>query len=256
MSLSEEQKNEVLKLKKIAKQYEGIIRTSRSADQQLRAKKDLKKVLDQIELIAPGGLADSVQANDGAASIKKDAGSIMAETNILRRYPAIKIHPIIEDTDINLLHTILHIWETEYSITVGDSHIKLDFSSSMERDTHFGMLENIKRQRKILIESIDDFSRATREDVKAQLREMKSRYSRHFLKEGYMFLKSLHDFWRKVSESVTHGTGDCLNPEDTIDFDPRFEISNRFEGWKVIDFIKDTSTFLSESVSVINVPEF
>lgn len=256
MSLSEEQKNEVIRLKKIAKQYEGIIRTSRNVEQQTRAKKDLKKVLDQIELIAPGGAADKIEASSTTSAPRRTQDSVVAETQILKKFVLSRLHPSVEDADLNLLSSVFQIWEEEFMRTLSESHVKLDFSSGAERDAHFSLVENVKRQKKILVETIDDFARASREDVKHQLREMKSRYSRHYLKEGSAALKTLRDFWTKVSNGLHDHSGVCLNPEEEVVFNSKFETPTRFEGVRVSDVVEETSGFLKEAVSLIRTPDF
>lgn len=250
MALTEEQKQELLKLQKVLKQYEGILRTSKNPEQISRTKKEIKKIQDQIEMIAPGGLSEDIVVSN------RSSASPSVSYVVLKDFPIQKASPTSDDEDVNLLHTILLAWEKEFLPAQGDSHTKLDFSLSVERDSHYTILENCKRHLKSLTDTIESYHQAGREDLKAQLRDMKQRYTRHFLQEGYQFLKKVKEFWKKVEDDINQNGMRCLNKDETIVFNKKFEQATYFQGKTVREMIKIVNIFLDEAIAALNIPEF
>lgn len=249
MALTEAQKQEILKLQKILKQYEGILRTSRDPEQISRAKKEIKKIQDQIELIAPGGISEEELSTHQEQ--KKENKSYL----VLKDFPIQKASPFCDDPEVNLLNTALLVWEKEFVPAQGDLHTKLDFSWSQERDSHYAILENCKRHLKSLTDTLESYQKATREDLKMQLRDMRQRYTRHFLQEGGQFLRKLRDFWRKVQADIKENGTRCLNKDDTIYFDRKLEQATYFHNKKVREMVDITVTFLEEVLQELNIPE-
>lgn len=257
MSLSEAQKTELLTLQKLSRQYEGIIRTSRNLEQQNKAKIELKKIRDKIESIAPGGAADQfLAANPAAAPTygkKKSIEDIGETYPTLGKMPMTRITPNSDELEVNILGSVLNAWENTFYPALGK--IKLDFALSAERDTHFTILESLKRQMKILVETIEDFNRAVREDSKAQLRDMRTRQQRQFMFDGGTFLKKIHEFWRSVYEDIQANGPKCFNKDDTIMVDTRLETANYFHGRSVRETARFTVMFLHEAIEALNLPD-
>ena len=249
MALTEDQKQEVLKLQKVLKQYEGILRTSRNPEQISRTKKEIKKIQDQIEMIAPGGLSEDILASS-RSNLPPQPSYV-----VLKDFPIQRASPKSDDEDVNLLYTVLLAWENEFLPAQSDSHTKLDFSLGAERDSHYTILENCKRHLKSLVDTIESYHQTNREDLKAQLRDMKQRYTRHFLQEGYQFLKKMRDFWKKVEDDIRENGMRCLSKDETIVFDKRFEQATYFQGKKVREMVRITNIFLDEAIAALNIPE-
>ena len=252
MSLTEEETEEVIKLQKLSKQYEGLIRTSRNPEQLKRSKIELKKIVDRLEELCPDGVPDNL----GAPQQKSlsDAEKLQ-QYELLSQFSVEKASPNCDDKDVNMLSTILKVWEAEFAPANSDSHVKLEFSLSAERDSHYAILENMKRSLKTLVETIEDFHRATRDDFKAQLRDMKSRYTRHYLSEGMAFLKRLREFWKKIDDDIASGGQSCLNKEDDVRFNRKFEEATFFEGYTVAKVVSSSNLFLNEAIDSLNLPD-
>ncbi len=257
MSLSEAQKNELMTLQKLARQYEGIIRTSRNADQQGKAKIELKKIRDKMEAIAPGGSADQfLQANPGTVPSygkKKSIEDIGQTYPTLGKLPMARISPNSDELEINVLGSVLTAWENTFYPALGK--IKLDFALSAERDSHFTVLESLKRQMKILCETIEDIPRAVREDSKTQLKDMRTRQQRQFMFDGGAFLKKIHEFWKNVYEDIQANGPKCFNKDDHIMVDTRLEVANFFQGKSVRETARFTVMFLHEAIEALNLPD-
>ncbi len=257
MPLTDAQQTELLNLQKLARQYEGIIRTSRNSEQQMKAKIELKKIRDRIESIAPGGAADQFLA--GAAKTattfgkRKTLADVAEHHPTLGKMPMTQITPHSDELEINILGSVLNAWENTFYPALGK--IKLDFALSAERDSHFAVLETLKRQMKILGETIEDIVKALRDDSKAQLRDMRTRQERQFLIDGGAFLKKINEFWRNVYEDIQANGPKCFNKDDHIQVDSRLEAQNFFQGKSVRETARFTVMFLHEAIDALNLPD-
>ena len=159
-----------------------------------------------------------------------------------------------DDDDVNLMATFLTAWEEEFMPALSESHLKLDFSSGQERDAFYNGVENLKRQAKILFETIEDYSKATRDDVKAQLRDMRSRYMRSFLQEGAQYLNKIEEYWGKLLEDFETGGSRIMNRDDKVLFDRKFESATFFTGKPVGEALNTSVSFLREVIQALNLP--
>lgn len=252
MALTEEQTQEVLKLQRLDKQYEGLIRTSRNAEQQKRAKIELKKIRDRIDELCPDGVPADLNAV--AAPVVSEADRLNSYT-VLSKFSIQKASPNSDNNDVNLMYTVLQVWENEFIPGTGDGHLKLDFSLSSERDSHYAILENQKRYLKQLVDTVEDYAAATRDDFKLQLRDMKDRYTRHYLGEGATFLKRIREFWKKIHEDIQQGGHACMNKNDVVKFDRRFEGATFLEGYPVPKLVETAYIFVKEAIDALNLPD-
>ena len=256
MSLTDEQKAELESLGKMARQYEGIIRTSRNPDQLSRAKIDLKKIRDKMDAISPGSSAGASLQNSaptGGSGRRKSLEDVVGQYPSLGKFPISRITPNSDEIEVNILGSVLNAWENTFYPALGK--IKLDFAISAERDTHFTVLESLKRQMKILAETIEDYNRALREDSKAQLRDMRTRQQRQFMFDGGILLKKLYEFWKMVFEDIQANGPKCFNKDDNIQVDMRLESANFFQGKSIRETARFTVMFLHEAIQALNLPD-
>ncbi|MBV6492162.1 MAG: hypothetical protein LDLANPLL_00153 [Turneriella sp.] len=257
MALSEAQKTELLTLQKLVRQYEGIVRTTRNVEQANKAKIELKKIRDKIDAIAPAGAADEFFAANPQQTItygrKRGLEDLTEAYPTLTKMPMAKIGPNSDELEVNVLGSVLVAWENTFYPALGK--IKLDFALSAERDSHFTILESLKRQMKILVETIEDMHSAIREDSKAQLRDMRTRQQRQFLLDGGIFLKKVYEYWKAVYEDIQANGPKCFNKDDTISVDTRLEVANYFHGKSVRETARFTVMFLHEAIEALNLPD-
>lgn len=257
MPLTEAQQNELLTLQKLSRQYEGIIRTSRNPEQVNKSKIELKKIRDKMELIAPAGAAEKFLQGAvdprAAVSKRKSIEDIGQTYPVLGKMPMNRICPGSDELEINILGSVLIAWESTFYPALGK--IRLDFALSAERDGHFAVLEGLKRQMKILCETIEDIPRAVREDSKTQLKDMRTRQQRQFMFDGGVFLKKVQDFWRAIYEDILAGGPKCFNKDDQIQIDTRLEAENFFQAMPVREAARFTVMFLHEAITALNLPD-
>lgn len=268
MALTEKQLEEGRKLQRIVKQYEGILRTSRNPEQISRLKRDLKKVKDQLNALIPedqqeellsGGSAASGSASGGSSTggyAKETLEDRIARFELLSNFPVFRPSAASDDDDVNLMATVFEAWERQFLPALSDSHVKLDFSLTNQRESFYTQLENMKRNQKILVDTINDVQKAARDDMRAQLRDMRRRYTRHYLHEGIQFLRKAQKFWVSIARDLDGSGHRCMNPDDEIYIDPRFHSEQVFLNNKPVrKAIKMTAQFLDESIEALNLPE-
>lgn len=252
MGLNEEQKNELVKLKKLERQFEGIIRTTQNPGQLQRSKAELKKIRDRIDTLDPNGEYDDIY--EASIKAKSSASSGMEKYSILSKIPPEKASPHSTNEDVNMMYTILHAWETIFMSALFDKHVKLDYSLTSERDTHYSYLANIKQYHRALVDTIEDQFNATREDSKMQLNEMKRRYARQYLHEGATYLRKLKEFWEDIDQDVANQGTKCTNWSDRVTVDKRFEEESFLTDKTVGEAIHMTALFLKESLEAMRLP--
>lgn len=255
MSLSSGQSQELNKLKRLERQYEGIAKTSSNAEQKHRALVELKKIKERIDELDPQGEFES-SGQAGAArtgSASQPSATDLSQYKVLSRFPVERASAHSTDYDINLLYTILTAWEKVFMTALFDKHTRLDYSLNSERDTHFALLGNIKRHSKSLTDTIEDHHMATRDDSKAQLFEMQRRYYRVYLNEGASFLKKMKTFWEDIDQDVLNRGTKCTNYNERMQFD-QYEEKSFLESKTIGEIIHIAVVFLHESVKALRLP--
>ena len=144
--------------------------------------------------------------------------------------------------------------ENEYLPILGESHIKLDFSHATERDNVFKYMENIRRNMKVLSETIEEFALADKQDFKEQLGRMKNKQSRIFISEAGDLFKNYRDFLQKLVIDMDAGGTVVVNSDEKIHFNPKFERATTLEGVEVKDAIKQFYNFTKAALSNVNLP--
>ena len=253
MTLSSNLTEELTKLKKLEKQYEGLIRTSRSAEQLQRTKVDLRKIKERIEELDPHGLFEAAPQIDSPKKSSNEPD--FSKYALLKRFPMEKISPSSTDKDVNLMFTILRAWEGVFMTALFDKHVKLDYSLNNERDTYYALLSNCKRYERMFAETQEDYNTATRDDAKVQLLEMRRKYARQYLNEGAVFLRKLKDFWADIDEDIKGHGAKCTNRNELIDYDTRFEEHSFLNKQSVATVVQKSVVYLKEAIDVLRLPE-
>ncbi len=252
MSLTSEQKDHLIKLKKLERQFEGIIKTTQNAEQLHRSKVELKKVKDLIDEIDPNGAYDDIYESTIKPSATSSAN--LNKYTVLSKFPLQKASPHSTNADVNMMHTILDAWETVFMSALFDKHVKLDYSLTSERDTHYSHLANLKQYFRALVDTTEDHHNATREDSRLQLAEMKRRYSRQYLHEGANYLRKLKKFWEDIDRDVQNQGTKCTNWHEQMSVDDRFEEDSFLMKLSVANVIHQSAVFLSESLDALRLP--
>lgn len=253
MPLTPEQIVEISRLQSMIRNLEKIQRESRDDFQQMRVSKDIEKYQRKIREISPEGIPDNLQAAVTAKS-KNSKNADEEEYKLLSMFPVMKISPNSHDREINQIGTIINAIDLEYMPVLGDTHIKFDFANQTERDTLIKHLENLRRNMKVLTETIEEYAQAEKQEFREQLGRMKNKQSRIFIAESYEFLKKVREFLDKVNRSIRAGDSVIMNLEEKITFNPRFEKATLLEGKSIPEALIQFQEFVKEAMDVINLP--
>ncbi|MBX7057249.1 MAG: hypothetical protein K1X75_04240 [Leptospirales bacterium] len=266
VSLSPEQKEEAEKLLRYLKQMEGIIRTTPNAEQKARVSREMQRYREKLGGFLAGrdvsrftadqlrgelGLGDSESAAPIATS---PAGRSVTDYSILQKFPVQKASPNSTDPDINLLATLWHTINDEYWPALSELHCKLDFSHSAEREALRAGLENISRNLKVLVETLEEYAGAEKPDFREQLLKMKNRQSRAFIFDSNEALKKLRDFLSKLNDDIAERGGIVINKTDRLKFNSRFEKATVLENRTLAEGLQEFLQFTVEAIEKLNLP--
>lgn len=276
--LSPEQRDDAEKSLRYLKQMEGIIRTSPNAEQRARVSREIVKYREKLSALVPGkdfskSNADQIRAELGldapgaaeggagrAGSAPSQAhsavgGRATAGYSILQKFPVQKGSPNSSDPDVNFLSTVWNVINREYWPAISEQHCKLDFSHSSERDGLRAQLENISRNLKVLLETIEEYSGAEKQDFREQLLKMKNRQTRAFIFDSNEALKKLREFLEKLCDDVQSRGGVVMNKAEPLRFNARFEKATVLEGVSVADGLVEFHQFVAEAIQHLNLPQ-
>lgn len=235
---------------------ESVLRTSSSATQRGRVKKDIEQLRQKLGELYPGEDLQAVENAVGADLL----GENVEEVKDFSSYETLK-HVEIEsfstyrdDRETNEAASIMIYFEERIWGVISDQHTKLDFSNSGERDTLFRKLDQCTRSFKIFRQTIEDINKTKSNDYVSQLNLMR-------VKQGRLFLYDIHDFFKSVQKFLTNlisesefGGSMILNPGDAIEY-ADYEKYATFQGTTVINALKFMKQFVTEALEVIRVPE-
>lgn len=265
-NLSDQQRAEVEKVVKYLKQMEGIIRTSPSEEQKARVQKELAKQRARLTQMVPGLDATKMNADQiiqelgvsapAAAPARRAAasGAGGGGHRVLDKFPVGKASPHSTDPDVNFLATVFRTIQDEYWPAIAEQHCRLDFSRASERDALRTQLENVIRNMKVLLETIEEYSGAEKQDFREQLLKMKNRQTRAFIFDSSEMLKKVRDFLRLLTDDLESNGGIVTNKNDPIKFNSRYEEATVLEGRPVSEGIREFAQFVDEAIEELNMP--
>ena len=166
-----------------------------------------------------------------------------------------RLCPHSTDPEINLLSTLINLFEIEYIPVISDAHIKFDFSTLSERNSVIKLFENIKRTIKVLIETIEEYASTDKQEFKEQMGRMKNKQSRVFISEASELFKSMKTFVDKILHDISEGENIINNLEEVIRFNPKTESATLLQGKKIKYALEEISTFLETALDNISIPK-
>ena len=99
--MTPDKQEEIIKLQKIIKQCEGIVRTSRNPQTLQRLKIDLKKAKDKLDYLCPDGVPNNLTYTNEPQEVKVDIHSQLQSYVYLPLFPVHKLSPHCEKDEIN-----------------------------------------------------------------------------------------------------------------------------------------------------------
>ncbi|ALO27247.1 MULTISPECIES: hypothetical protein [Leptospira] len=252
MAISHEQILELQKYQKMILQLEKIAKESQNDEQRYRVSRDLEKYKTKMKDISPEGIPDNLDMT--AEQIKRYKENPNEAGRVLAKYPIMKISPNSNDPEVNQIGTWINVMDREYLPVLNETHVRFDFSHTNEKDGVVKYMENIRRNVKVLTETIEEFHAAEKQEFREQLSRMKNKQTRIFIAEAFEMFQKFNEFLSKVTREAKEVGGVIMNLEDSIRFNPRFERATELEGKSIMDALKEFQEFTSEVLDRINVP--
>jgi anion-transporting ArsA/GET3 family ATPase len=260
-------KEEIAKLIKFIKSMQLIIRTSPNKEQVERVKKDLYKYLKKLQSYVPDfdPLKETIDQLEkrifqDAFSYDVPTQSKTTEETIEQSWdvkiPLKKASPHCNDPEINFLASALEIIQREFWPVLTEQHIQLDFTHSQERQSIRLGFDEIQRELKSLLETIEDYALAESPDFRDQLYKMKNKQIRLFLINTNEFLKKLKDFLVRLLQDLDKRGSIIKNPNDTITFNPQFEEATWLNGYSIRSALTEFVDLIQFILKKINLPDF
>ncbi|MCB1158521.1 MAG: hypothetical protein H7A25_23275 [Leptospiraceae bacterium] len=269
MPLSSEQLIEIQKYQRLINLLETIQQKSKRDNQKERARLYIEKYKKRILEISPDGIPQNIHYSTYATAEKekhKKAGeensngegkAEIEKRNPLENLVVMKLTPHCNDSEINLIATLLNRMEMEYLPVLGDSHISLDFTHATERDNLIKSIENIRRNMKVLTETIEEYALCDKQDFKEQLGRMKNKQSRLFMSEAVEVFQEFKTFIHKILDDNESTGGTVIqNIDEEVHFNPRFDRATILEGRTVGYCLEEFYEFTKSAIQNINLPNF
>ncbi|WCL50518.1 hypothetical protein [Leptospira sp. GIMC2001] len=253
MPLTHEQIVELSRVQGIIRNLEKIRKESKDEFQSHRVSMDLEKYSRRMHEISPDGVPDNMAATVAASKALQDNDPNLKH-KIISQFPIMKISPNSHDSEINQIGTLTNILDLEFLPILGDTHIKFDFAHQSDRDGLFKHMENLRRNMKVLIETVEEFAAADKQEFREQLGRMKNKQSRIFIAEAYEVFKKIREFLEAVNKDIREGNSVVMNIEEPMKFNPRFEKASLLEGRAIPDALMEFLNFTKESMDLINLP--
>ena len=256
MSYVFDRKVEAAKILKYLKSMETILRTNPNPEQKERVKKDMMRYWNRLREMLPD-IDFSEQTPEKIASQldptlarQEYTSSIEREKKgILDHIPFQKISPNCNDSELNLLYSMLSIIEQEYWPAIYERYCKLDFSHGAARGRLKLKFESILRSMQVIAQIIEDQASGEQTDIYSQLSKTRNRHVRSLMIEVNTYMHELTSFLRSLLELSEQNRLALQNANDIIQFDKKFEQASMFEGVTVENALKQ---FLELGISVIN----
>lgn len=252
MPISHEQILELQKYQKMIRQLEKIQSYSENDNQKMRSTWYLDKYRKKMNEISPEGIPDNL--DQAAEHYKNIQENPEAQQSLLARFPVMKISPSSNDPEVNQIGTWVNVLDREYLPILNEAHVKFDFSHGAEKDGVVKHMENIRRNIKVLTETIEEFTQAEKQDFREQLARMKNKQTRIFITEAYELFSKFNDFLDQVLSDMKVGGGVVMNLEEPIHFNPRFEKATLLEGYPIPKALEEFRDFTKEALDNIHIP--
>ncbi len=241
---------------KSIKMLESVYKTTTSAAQRSRVKKDVETLRARLKELYPEAnikeLEEAIYSD--MLTLKSNGTGIDEDLEFLRGIEVVEYSPYKDDAEINTAASILKHFEERIWGVITDQHTKLDFSNSGERDTLYRKLDQCDRALKMFLQTVEDIDKAKSNDYASQLQMMRVKQGRVFQMELNEFLKKARDFVVNLVSDAEFGGTMILNPDDPIAY-AEYETYRMFENVKVIDALRFMKNFLEETQKVIRMPD-
>jgi hypothetical protein len=243
---------DLARVERVIKQYEGILRTSVDPGQHERVFEKLKSLRSYRDKLRRAFEVAEPKANADAA--ESDPPQDEPYLVLARSLCGNERQDIDRDTAILVLY--LHCFGREMLVLLSERQLKLDFKYSLDRDAFYRRYQELDRRVEDLVQEV---LRAERGEHRPDLRQeaLKRTFTmrRTAAVEAHKYFKSVVRFATDLIEDIETEGFKCLNGTATVRFDA-VEGKRHLDGVTVLDALKQVRGYAAEAVGFLNVPDF
>jgi hypothetical protein len=245
---------ELAKLERVIRQYEGVVRTTVDPAQQARVFEKLKALRMYRDK-----LQRTFEASGGPEAAEAEA----EPPDPLEKYSYLALARSLcgpadegSDRETAALTTYLRCFAAEYLVLLSQRQLKLDFKYSLERDGFYGRYRDLQRKLDDLRQELLKNERGEhRPELREEAHKRAFKMHRSVAVETHRFFKAIVAFASDLIEDIETDGFKCLNGTATVRFEP-VEGKRHLEGVRVVDALKQMRGYAAEVIEFLNLPEF
>jgi hypothetical protein len=241
---------ELSRINRLIRQFESVYRTTVDEMQRERVTSELKKLKQYREKLESFHVMEEV-ADEAVEEFDEYADYPFLKSLIGRR-ESNKAVESYNDTEVVNLSRYVSFFENQILNLLSETKLKLDFKYSMERDSFYHRVENLRRQ---LEDFVEDTSRIdTYEGPHGEVMRMRNfKKKRNLILEADRFFRRLFNFTAELLSDIDEEGLKCLNSDERISFD-RIEGNKYLEGLSVREALNRVNELCGEVAEYLNVP--
>jgi hypothetical protein len=242
--------DELNRINKLIRQFESVYRTTVDETQKERVTSELKRLKQYREKMKSFHVLEEVE--DEIAT-EYDEYASYPFLKSLRGRPGNNQSPeSCSDTETANLSLYISFFESQILNLLSETKLKLDFKYSLERDSFYHRVENLRRQLEDFIDDtarIDKYEGPHGEEMK--MRNFKKK--RNLILEADRVFRRLMNFAGELLSDIDEEGLKCLNSDERVTFD-KIEGNKYLEGLSVRESLKRVNELCGEVVGYLNVP--
>ena len=233
------------------KQLEGVYKTSINSVQKKRVLREVRDI--KISLRKLKTVLDLYRGIEGAGEAPLDEEERVF--SILSMIKVLKFSEFSRDKEMVAIISYADFFEKNYLPILSEYYIKLDYNSSLKRDTFYSRYMEIKKLLKEYNYEIEVHTR-TEYDSIASYKDKSNVYKirQRYLLSLDAYFKNLKSFTETLIGNYMSGGSIIMNPLDKISLS-EFENDRRLDGYTVIDALSEMYTFYNEFTRFLGMPK-
>jgi hypothetical protein len=243
---------DLAKVERAIKQYEGIFRTAVDPGQQERVSAKLRALRSYRDKLRRA--FDVAEPGETAAPPEVAAEDEETYLVLARSLCGLERQDIDRDTAVLVLY--LRCFGQEMLVLLSERQLKLDFKYSLDRDAFYRRYQELDRKIEDLVQEVLRSERGEhRPDLRQEALKRAFTMRRSAAVEAHKFFKSIVKFATDLIEDIETEGFKCLNGTATVRFDA-VDCKRHLGGLVVLDALKVVSGYAAEVVEFLNIPDF
>lgn len=238
------------RIKKLIRQFESVYRTTVDEGQKERVSEEIKKLQQYRRKLESFHVMEETEEQE-AEEFDEYADYPFLKSLRARQSEREAVESCGDPEVANLAHYI-SFFEDQILNLMSETKMKLDFKYSLERDSFYHRVENLRRQLQDFVEDtsrVDSYEGPHGEELR--MRHFKKK--RNLILEADRFFRRLFTFSAELLSDIDEEGLKCLNAEERINFD-KIEGNKYLQGLTVREALKRVNELCGEVAGYLNVP--